>query len=106
MRDVGGRGGRADSSYRKGEWIGCEMEVCVCECVCACVCVREREREREKERRETICVRIVTYIYMCNIDHRSENAAEKMFAEMESKDGGSYDAIIQGLIKVIVLFIP
>ena len=29
-----------------------------------------------------------------------DNAAEKLFAEMETKDGSSYDAMIQGLVKV------
>lgn len=29
-----------------------------------------------------------------------DNAAEKMFSEMEKKDGASYDAMIQGLMKV------
>ena len=33
---------------------------------------------------------------------RSGNAAEKLFAEMETKDGASYDAMIQGLVKVLV----
>ena len=32
--------------------------------------------------------------------HSSDNAAEKLFAEMKDRDGGSYDAMIQGLVKV------
>ena len=30
----------------------------------------------------------------------ADNAAEKLFADIEKKDSGSYDAIVQGLVKV------
>ena len=31
----------------------------------------------------------------------SDNAAEEMFVTMETKDGATYDAMIQGLVKVL-----
>ena len=36
------------------------------------------------------------FLYACS----SDNAAEKLFAEMKDRDGSSYDAMIQGLVKV------
>ena len=38
---------------------------------------------------------------MCMYYFSSDNSAEKLFAEMGTKDGASYDAMIQGLVKVL-----
>ena len=45
------------------------------------------------------------YCHVWLMDHlplllSRNNLAEKLFAEMTEKDGGTYDALIQGLIKV------
>ena len=42
---------------------------------------------------------LVLVLALC-MYYSSDNSAEQMFAEMEDKDGGSYDAMIQGLVKV------
>ena len=33
------------------------------------------------------------------------NAAERLFAKMKTKDGTSYDVMIQGLVKVLLMFV-
>ncbi len=47
------------------------------------------------------CVRLINCVTVCSTD----NTAECMFREMKRKDGGTYEALIQGLIKVWHLYV-
>ena len=61
-----------------------------------------RGGERERENNRCACT-VPVFARTCNcVLHTcsSDNAAEGMFAAMETKDGATYDAMIQGLVKV------
>ena len=60
----------------------------------------ERERERERANYNPYSVPVVS-LDIVSLYASSNNAAEKLFAEMETKDGATYDAMIQGLVKVL-----
>ena len=47
-----------------------------------------------------MCMYFASYCTRLRITCSSDNTAEKMFATMETKDGATYDAMIQGLVKV------
>ena len=61
------------------------------------------EEEREGEERERS--RLHSMYCTNSLFVSPGNAAERLFAKMKTKDGASYDAMIQGLVKVLLMFV-